>query len=131
MNVAGPARVRSVPLASASKRGSLAFDGGAGSSAADVNMYNDIPSFELSLDDFEEYALARLKVGLHTRSCILCGIISLKRQVLPSYSKCALKVHRLSSVMVVAHGGATSFQIYYASLVTPHTNGRSCARSRR
>ncbi|EJK46811.1 hypothetical protein THAOC_34502 [Thalassiosira oceanica] len=80
MNVAGPARVRSVPLASASKRGSLAFDGGAGSSAADVNMYNDIPSFELSLDDFEEYALARLKVGL--LSCIFVGI-AFERQVLP------------------------------------------------
>lgn len=28
----------------------------------DVDMYTEIPSFELSLDEFEEYALARLKV---------------------------------------------------------------------
>ena len=28
-----------------------------------VDFYQDIPSFELSLDEFEEYALARLKVG--------------------------------------------------------------------
>ena len=82
MNVAGPARARSVPLASASKRGGLASDGGAGSSAADVNMYNDIPSFELSLDDFEEYALARLKVCMRTQSCAISGI-ALERQVLP------------------------------------------------
>ena len=27
-----------------------------------MDMYTDIPSFELSLDEFEEYALARLKV---------------------------------------------------------------------
>jgi hypothetical protein len=29
-----------------------------------VNMYLDIPSFELSLDEFEEYALSRLKVSI-------------------------------------------------------------------
>ena len=27
-----------------------------------VDFYQDIPNFELSLDEFEEYALARLKV---------------------------------------------------------------------
>lgn len=27
-----------------------------------VDFYQDIPHYELSLDDFEEYALARLKV---------------------------------------------------------------------
>lgn len=28
-----------------------------------VDFYQDIPSYELSLDEFEEYALARLKVS--------------------------------------------------------------------
>ena len=27
-----------------------------------VNLYNEPPSYELSLDEFEEYALIRLKV---------------------------------------------------------------------
>jgi hypothetical protein len=28
-----------------------------------VNLYQEIPNFEVSLDDFEEFALDRLKVG--------------------------------------------------------------------
>jgi hypothetical protein len=32
------------------------------SSSSGADMYLDVPSFELSLDEFEEYALARLKV---------------------------------------------------------------------
>jgi len=31
--------------------------------ATTVNLYQEIPDFEVSLDDFEEYALDRLKVG--------------------------------------------------------------------
>ena len=31
--------------------------------SATVNFYNEPPSLELSLDDFEEYALTRLKVS--------------------------------------------------------------------
>jgi len=31
-------------------------------SISDINFYNEVPNFELSLDDFEEFALARLKV---------------------------------------------------------------------
>ena len=60
MNVAGPIRSRPVPLSAGKKRG----DGRADSrtDAVDVDMYLDVPSFELSLDEFEEYALARLKV---------------------------------------------------------------------
>lgn len=62
MNVAR----RPVPLSDVKKRGGgFAADGGsssAASSATDVDMYLDVPSFELSLDEFEEYALARLKV---------------------------------------------------------------------
>ena len=63
MNVAR----RPVPLSDVKKRGGgFATDGGssstAASSATDVDMYLDVPSFELSLDEFEEYALARLKV---------------------------------------------------------------------
>lgn len=66
MNVAGPIRSRSAPLSDVKKRGYA--DGGIGSSSggatsvSDVDMYLDVPSFELSLDEFEEYALARLKV---------------------------------------------------------------------
>ena len=64
MNVAH--RSRPVPLSDVKKRGFA--DGGIGSSSSasgassDVDMYLDVPSFELSLDEFEEYALARLKV---------------------------------------------------------------------
>ena len=58
MNVAGPIRTRPLPLSADGK------DVGSGSSSSnDVDMYLDVPSFELSLDEFEEYALARLKVG--------------------------------------------------------------------
>ena len=60
MNVAGPIRTRPLPLSADGK------DIGSGSSSNDVDMYLDVPSFELSLDEFEEYALARLKVGLST-----------------------------------------------------------------
>ena len=60
MNVAGPIRTRPLPLSADGK------DIGSGSSSNDVDMYFDVPSFELSLDEFEEYALARLKVGLCT-----------------------------------------------------------------
>ena len=65
MNVAGPVRARPVPLSDGKKRayadggGSYASSTGA---AVDVDMYLDVPSYELSLDEFEEYALARLKV---------------------------------------------------------------------
>ena len=30
---------------------------------SNINLYQDIPSMEVSLDDFEEYALDRLKVS--------------------------------------------------------------------
>jgi hypothetical protein len=42
---------------------------------AKVNLYTEIPKIEVSLDDFEEYALDRLKVRRsrlskqHTRRC--------------------------------------------------------------
>ena len=68
MNVAGPIRSRPVPLSDVKKRGFAGgADGGGSSSGAvgpgsEVDMYLDVPSFELSLDEFEEYALARLKV---------------------------------------------------------------------
>lgn len=56
MNVAGRPRsfaaVSPVNATTATARGGL----------VDVDMYAEIPSFELSLDEFEEYALARLKV---------------------------------------------------------------------
>jgi hypothetical protein len=31
--------------------------------AASINLYNDVPSFELSLDEFEIFAIKRLKVN--------------------------------------------------------------------
>ena len=58
MNVAGPVRARPAPLSG--RRGRDSIGGGAPSS--DVDLYLDTPAFELSLDEFEEYALARLKV---------------------------------------------------------------------
>lgn len=60
MNVAGPARSRPVPL---SAYGQDTGTSVGSSSSNDVDMYLDVPSFELSLDEFEEYALARLKVS--------------------------------------------------------------------
>lgn len=67
MNVAGPIRTRPLPLSADGK------DVGSGSSSMnDVDMYLDVPSFELSLDEFEEYALARLKVGLSTIIIMIC-----------------------------------------------------------
>lgn len=33
------------------------------SGSTPLNLYNDDPSFELTLDEFEVYALKRLKVG--------------------------------------------------------------------
>eukprot|EP00581_Thalassiosira_minuscula_P001065 CAMPEP_0183749512 /NCGR_PEP_ID=MMETSP0737-20130205/68323_1 /TAXON_ID=385413 /ORGANISM="Thalassiosira miniscula, Strain CCMP1093" /LENGTH=524 /DNA_ID=CAMNT_0025985269 /DNA_START=128 /DNA_END=1702 /DNA_ORIENTATION=+ len=64
MNVAGPIRSRPVPLSADGKRrrGYDGADGSSRSDSSDVDMYLDVPSFELSLDEFEEYALARLKV---------------------------------------------------------------------
>ena len=73
MNVAR----RQVPISDVKKKrgfyaGGIADSGGssASSSATDVDMYLDVPSFELSLDEFEEYALARLKVCHIPLSCI-------------------------------------------------------------
>jgi len=36
-----------------------------------VNFYRESPHFELSLDDFEVFALKRLKVGTSLHECIL------------------------------------------------------------
>lgn len=57
MNVAGPIRSRPLPLSADVGRDNIGMSVG-----NDVDMYLDVPSFELSLDEFEEYALARLKV---------------------------------------------------------------------
>lgn len=66
MNVAGPVRARPVPLSDGKKRayadGGGSYASSATGAAVDVDMYLDVPSYELSLDEFEEYALARLKV---------------------------------------------------------------------
>ena len=66
MNVAGR-----TPLSSTRAISSLS-PLGEQQTGMDVDMYLEAPSFELSLDDFEEYALARLKVRHH---CIRCGFI--------------------------------------------------------
>lgn len=68
MNVAGPIRSRPLPLSGDGRESSTS----AGSSN-DVNMYLDVPSFELSLDEFEEYALARLKVSV-TSVLLIIGV---------------------------------------------------------
>ncbi len=64
MNVAGPISRRN-PLSSSSRHGkqhgpASPIPGEQG--GPHVDMYLETPSFELSLDEFEEYALARLKV---------------------------------------------------------------------
>lgn len=66
MNVAG----RSAPLSDIKRVGTNTGSGSAGIasmpslSSSDVDMYTVVPSFELGLDEFEEYALARLKVRI-------------------------------------------------------------------
>jgi len=52
------------------------------SSSNDVDMYLDVPSFELSLDEFEEYALARLKVSdyIIIWLCMACAMQRLERK---------------------------------------------------
>ena len=60
MNVAGSIRSRPTPLSDVKRRGNA--DGTPPLAMTDVDMYMEVPSFELSLDEFEEYALARLKV---------------------------------------------------------------------
>jgi hypothetical protein len=60
MNVAGRPRghVAVSPINNNGNSSGGASKGG----LVDVDMYLDIPTFELGLDEFEEYALARLKV---------------------------------------------------------------------
>lgn len=66
MNVAGPRTTRTpsglVPPSPANGLTGDAASGSGNNNAADVDMYLETPAFELSLDEFEEYALARLKV---------------------------------------------------------------------
>lgn len=38
------------------------LDGSSKTNTPSINFYHEIPNFELSLDEFEEFALARLKV---------------------------------------------------------------------
>lgn len=67
MNVAGP--VRASRHIDGGNNGKLRNSSHGGEDAAGgVDMYLDIPSFELSLDEFEEYALARLKVSISSSS---------------------------------------------------------------
>eukprot|EP00985_Skeletonema_marinoi_P021001 scaffold12639_cov139-Skeletonema_marinoi.AAC.8 len=66
MNVAGPIRSRPLPLSADGKDTGTSVGS---SSSNDVDMYLDVPSFELSLDEFEEYALARLKVSTTLLFC--------------------------------------------------------------
>jgi len=54
MNVVSSRPVRSAIIKAEEQR--------TAASIGDINFYNQVPNFELSLDDFEEFALARLKV---------------------------------------------------------------------
>ncbi|KAL3822623.1 hypothetical protein ACHAXA_006408 [Cyclostephanos tholiformis] len=62
MNVAGPVRSRQSSHTTSSYDAKNKRADGGSSSSSGVDMYLDVPSFELSLDEFEEFALARLKV---------------------------------------------------------------------
>jgi hypothetical protein len=58
MNIVG------VPRSSSSfNRGIGGFGKVAETNAYDLNFYSNPPSYELSLDEFEQFALARLKVN--------------------------------------------------------------------
>ena len=55
MNVV-KSRITSLPRANAS------LDGQQVKATPNINLYQEIPTIEVSLDDFEEFALDRLKV---------------------------------------------------------------------
>lgn len=61
MNVAGPVRA-SRPIDGGNNGKLRNSSHGGGDAGGGVDMYLDVPSFELSLDEFEEFALSRLKV---------------------------------------------------------------------
>ena len=57
MNVVKSARSNNLPRATAS------VDGQCVKAVPNINLYQEIPTMEVSLDDFEEFALDRLKVS--------------------------------------------------------------------
>lgn len=83
MNVAGPVRSRPLPLSSYGQDTGTSVGS---SSSNDVDMYLDVPSFELSLDEFEEYALARLKVSD-------CYLLLLCMAVLRAHISILIRLH--------------------------------------
>lgn len=43
--------------------------GGKASLTQTLDFYREVPSFEMQIDEFEEYALGRLKVNLYEMNC--------------------------------------------------------------
>ena len=76
MNVAGPVRA-SRPIDGGNNGKLRNSSHGGGDAGGGVDMYLNIPSFELSLDEFEEFALSRLKVSRYTFFfiCLVCCIL--------------------------------------------------------
>mmetsp|Transcript_23527 Transcript_23527/g.34202 ORF Transcript_23527/g.34202 Transcript_23527/m.34202 type:complete len:95 (-) Transcript_23527:112-396(-) len=54
---------------------------------APLDFYAEIPSYELSLDEFEEFALARLKVRLHLLFFVTRSFIHILTVYVCVYSK--------------------------------------------
>jgi hypothetical protein len=109
MNVAGPVRA-SRPIDGGNNYGKLprSSHGGGDTAAGGVNMYLDIPSFELSLDEFEEYALSRLKVSIIMQLSCFCPVVIV---VLLYPSIFSLPIKLLSCVMTYMLRGAAMNEI--------------------
>ena len=105
MNVAGPVRA-SRPIDGGNNYGKLprSSHGGGDTAAGGVNMYLDIPSFELSLDEFEEYALSRLKVSIIKQSPVspvICVFV-----VLPPDQVAVMTLWMVASLTYILKGAA-------------------------
>eukprot|EP00970_Alexandrium_tamarense_P020873 scaffold15794_cov283-Alexandrium_tamarense.AAC.2 len=106
MNVAGHRTTRTPSgLNPPSPANGLTGDAASGSgnnNAADVDMYLETPAFELSLDEFEEYALARLKLQIALLTAPQqqqqqCHCISLSSQLKQQHTQVLRKIEEMKT----------------------------------